>query len=135
MAEFTSYRHGTPCWTDVTSTDLPRAQALYGPLPVQLRSPGSFAWELKQMLRVRAEYRINEGEQVDVPAVKARGLVVLVHRLPVGKGTQITAINFGRTAVREAVTIKTAPPGGSVTDLLAEKPLGTLGAGGLLPRR
>ena len=25
MPEFTSYRHGTPCWTDVTSADLPRA--------------------------------------------------------------------------------------------------------------
>jgi trehalose synthase len=123
---------GTNPGATKSSTDLPRSQALYGPLPEQLRSPGSFAWQLKQMLRVRAEYRINEGEQVDVPAVKARGLVVLVHRLPVGKGTQVTAINFGRTAVREAVTIKTAPPGGSVTDLLAEKSLGTLGAGGWL---
>ena len=84
------------------------------------------------MLRVRAEYRINEGEQADVPAVKARGLVVLVYRLPVGKGTQVMAINFGRTAVREAVTIKTARPGGLVKDILTEKALGTLGAGGLL---
>ena len=123
---------GTNPGATKSSSDLPRAQALYGPLPEQLRSPGSFAWQLKQMLRVRAEYRINEGEQVDVPAVQARGLVVLVHRLPVGKGTQVTAINFGRTAVREAVTIKTAPPGGSVKDLLTEKALGTLGAGGLL---
>ena len=29
MPEFTSYAHGTPCWTDVTSTDLPRAVAFY----------------------------------------------------------------------------------------------------------
>ena len=69
-----------------SSADLPRTQALYGTLPEQLKSPGSFVWQLKKMLRVRAEYRINESEQIDVPAVKARGLVVMVHRLPDGKG-------------------------------------------------
>ena len=36
MAEFTSYRHGTPCWTDVTSTDLPRAVDFY---------TGLFGWD------------------------------------------------------------------------------------------
>jgi trehalose synthase len=112
---------------------LPRAPALYGTLPEQLQRAGSFAWQLKNLLRVRAEYRINESEQVDVPAVKARGLLVMVHRLAAGKGTQVTAINFGRTAVRETVAIKTAPPAGSVRDLLADKALGPLGAGGQLP--
>ena len=29
MAEFTSYEHGTPCWVDVTSTDLERTIAFY----------------------------------------------------------------------------------------------------------
>ena len=29
MPEFTSYAQGTPCWTDVTSTDLPRAVEFY----------------------------------------------------------------------------------------------------------
>jgi trehalose synthase len=116
-----------------SSSGLPRAQALYGPLPEQLARPDSFASELRKMLRVRAQYRINESEQVALPAVQARGLVVMVHRLPSGAGTQVTAVNFGRTAVREAVTIKTAPPGGSVTDLLAEKAHGKLGPGRRLP--
>jgi hypothetical protein len=57
----------------------------------------------------------------------------MVHRLTAGKGIQITAINFGRTPVRETVTVKTAPPAGSVRDLLADKALGTLGPGGQLP--
>ena len=95
-----------------SSSELPRAQALYGPLPEQLkrdrtRSPPSS----RKMLRVRAQYRINESEQVELPPVQARGLVVMVHRLPDGAGTQVTAVNFGRAAVREAVTIKTAPAG------------------------
>jgi hypothetical protein len=81
---------------------------------------------------VRAEYRINESEQIDIPAVKARGLVVMVQRLPAAKGTQVTAVNFGRTAVRETVAIKTAPAGGEVTDLVEEKALGKLDAAGHL---
>ena len=112
-----------------SGTNLPRTQALYGSLPEQLKSPGSFASQLQKMLRVRAEYRINESEQVDLPPAKARGLVVMVHRLPAGKGTQITAINFGRVAVQETMTIKTASPGGPVTDLLEEKAVGKLDAG------
>jgi trehalose synthase len=116
-----------------SSSELPRAYALYGPLPEQLARPDSFASELRKMLRVRARYRINESEQVELPAVRARGLVVMVHRLPASAGTQVTAVNFGRAAVREAVTIKTAPADGAVTDLLAEKSLGKLGAGRRLP--
>jgi hypothetical protein len=56
----------------------------------------------------------------------------MVHRLTAGKGTQVTAINFGRVAVRETVAIKTARPGGSVRDLLEDKALGPLGSGGEL---
>src|SRR4029453_12898749 len=115
-----------------SSADLPRTQALYGALPEQLKRPGSFAWQLRKMLGGRAEYRINEGEQVDVPAVEARGLVVMVHRLPAGKGTQVTALNFGRTAVRETVVIEAAPLGGAVMDLLEDKTLGGLSARGAL---
>ena len=113
-----------------SSSDLPRARALYGALPEQLGNPGSFARQLQRMLRVRAEYRINESEQVDVPPVKARGLVVMVHRLPAGRGTQVTAINFGRSAVRETVAIEGAPPGGVVRDLLEETAPGILSADG-----
>src|SRR6266852_2247280 len=125
--------HGKNPGAAKSGTNLPRTQALYGPLPEQLKSPGSFASQLQKMLRVRAKYRINESEQVDLPPAKARGLVVMVHRLPAGKGTQVTAINFGRAAVQETMTIKTAPPGGPVTDLLEEKGLGKLDAGRRLP--
>jgi hypothetical protein len=78
------------------------------------------------MLRVRARYRINESEQVALPPVRAPGLVVMVHRLPDGAGTQVTAVNFARTPVREAVAIEPAPAGAGVTDLFGEKPHGRL---------
>ena len=116
-----------------SSSGLPRAQALYGPLPEQLQRPGSFASELRKMLQVRAQYRINESEQVALPAVQAPGLVVMVHRLPRGAGIQVTAVNFARTPVREAVTIEPATAGGTITDLLALKVNGKLGPGKWLP--
>ena len=112
-----------------SSSDLPRAQVLYGTLTEQLKRPESFASQLQRLLRVRAEYRINESEQVDLLPAKARGLVVMVHRLPAGKGMQVTAINFDRATVQETVTIAAAPPGGAVKDLLEDKALGTLDAG------
>jgi hypothetical protein len=116
-----------------SSTDLPRARALYGTLREQIEDPGSFASQLKKMLRARSAYRINEGEQIDIPPVKARGLVVMVHRLPEARGIQVTALNFARTAVREAVTIKGARAGDEVRDLIEEKATGKVDGTGRLP--
>jgi trehalose synthase len=116
-----------------SSAELPRAQVLYGSLPEQLEHPGSFVWELKKMLRARSEYRINESEQIDVPTVKARGLVVMVHRLPEAKGIQVTALNFARAAVREAVIIKSARAGAEVGDIVEDKITGKVDGAGRLP--
>lgn len=109
-----------------STSGLPRAHALYGSLPAQLKVPTSFASRLKKMLKARADYRIFESEQVDVPAVKSGGLVVMVHRLPQGKGIEVTALNFGRTPVQEAVAIDAAPSGATVEDLLDEAPASKL---------
>jgi trehalose synthase len=109
-----------------STSGLPRAYALYGSLPEQLRVPTSFASQLKKMLSVRAEYHIYESEQVDVPKVTADGLVVMVHRLPGNKGIEVTALNFGKTPVTESVAIDAATAGAAVTNLLEEKPAGKL---------
>jgi trehalose synthase len=112
---------------------LPRAQVLHGTLAEQLERTGSFVSQLKRMLRVRADYRIHEAEQIDVPVVKAKGLVVMVHRLAAAGGIQVTALNFGRTAVRETVAVKAARAGGEVRDLVEDKVLGKVDAAGGLP--
>ena len=109
-----------------SSTGLPRAHALYGSLPEQLKTPDSFASQLKKMLQVRSEYRIFESEQLEAPAVKADGLLVMVHKLPGDKGLEVTALNFGKKPVKESVAIASAPQGSAVTDLLEGKAAGKL---------
>lgn len=84
---------------------LPKARALYGPLPAQLEQPDSFVNQLKALLKVRQAYRIYAARQIDVPDVRSPGLLVMVHELPDGMGTQITALNFGATPVDEVVRL------------------------------
>jgi trehalose synthase len=104
-----------------SSAGLPVAVALYGPLPKQLRRPDSFASQLARMLRVRADLHLYAAELVDVPAVQAKGLFVLVHRLPEGGDLEVTAINFGQVPVDESVAIQGAAQGSRVLDVLDSK--------------
>lgn len=112
-----------------SAAGLPRARTLYGPLVAQLKDPGSFVSQLSKLLHVRAEYRLNEAEQLAVPDTKAAGLLVLVHKLPAARGVSITALNFGRTTIKENVPILPSTPGAAVTDLLAGRAAGSLDSG------
>jgi hypothetical protein len=104
-----------------SSAGLPVAIALYGPLPKQLTQPDSFASRLARMLQVRADLRLYAAELIDAPAVHAKGLFVLVHRLPEGGDLEVTAINFGREPVAEAVPIQAAKQGARAVDVLDPK--------------
>ena len=108
---------------------LPRARALYGALPDQLRDPDSFASRLRHLLDLRRRYRIYESRQIAVPAVQAPGLLVMVHALPDGLGTEVTALNFGADAVDEVVRLEGIAPG-SLQELLAGEMLGAFDASG-----
>lgn len=100
-----------------SAAGLPRATALYGPLPRQLEHPVSFASQLARMLQVRAQLRLYAGEVVDAPVVRAKGLFVLVSSLPDSHDLEVTAINFGRSPVDESVAIKGAAPAMRVSNL------------------
>jgi hypothetical protein len=85
------------------------------------------------MLRVRADLRLYAGRLVDTPAVRAKGLFVLVHQLPDSTDLEVTAINFGSTPIDESVVIRDAPQSSKVTDALDPKaPASTIDAGGTL---
>lgn len=100
---------------------LPRAVALYGSLPRQLEHPDSFVSQLARMLKVRKQARLYAGHVVDVPAVGARGLFVLVSRLPDGGDLEVTAINFGVAPIDESVAIKGASQAMGVVNMFDSK--------------
>ncbi len=114
-----------------SSAGLPRAEALYGSLSEQLTQSDSFASELQRLLAIRQAYRIYASRQIQIPDVRSKGLLVMVHELPAGMGTQVTALNFGPTPVDEAVVLAGAQPG-PVINMLGETAEGDLAATGHL---
>jgi trehalose synthase len=104
---------------------IPRAVALYGPLPEQLTNPDSFASQLKHLLSVREAYKIASSKQIAIPDVTSPSLLVMVHELPAGKGTQVTALNFSASNVDETISLAGVAPG-PVVDMLVESVVGDL---------
>jgi maltose alpha-D-glucosyltransferase/alpha-amylase len=118
---------------------LPKAEALYGPLPRQLKDPDSFASRLKRLLAARKEYRVAEGELLAAPEPRDPGVCLLVLRLPGKGGLAVTALNFGRSAVEEEVDLTKAPGvagdevrGGKVVDAVADRGDGEVTGNGRL---
>ena len=120
---------------------LPRAKALYGPVPDQLRDPESFCSRLKAMLAARRRAGLAEGELIEAPEPKARSLCVLVMKLPKG-GLGVTVVNFGREDVEEELDVREAAKkahvsvdGAEAIDMLSGGGVGAIGKEGRLKVR
>ncbi|HQE28984.1 MAG TPA: maltose alpha-D-glucosyltransferase [Phycisphaerae bacterium] len=100
---------------------LPRARALYGSLPEQLKDPESFASQLKRILAVRKKHRIDEGELIAVPNVSNSALCVLLMRVPGTPVLAITVLNFSRGPVRERIDLSAIP--GLPIERIVEQPV------------
>jgi trehalose synthase len=90
---------------NVSVIGLPKAKALYGSLPDQLKDPQSFAFQLKKILGARKKYRIAEADLLAVPEAKDNGMCVLVLSLPDRAGYAITALNFGKEPVEMSLNL------------------------------
>ena len=55
----------------------------------------------------------------------------MVHVLPNGRGTQVTALNFSAEAIEETILLTEVPPG-PVVDMIAETIVGDLHEDGAL---
>ncbi|MEI2418458.1 maltose alpha-D-glucosyltransferase [Orrella sp. JC864] len=110
---------------------LPRARCLYGSLLAQQNDPESFACQLRRILAVRQSYGIAASRQLPIPDVSAPGLLVMIHELPAGRGTQITALNFGAEPVEEEMLLNDVAPG-PVVDMINERIEGDLQEDGKL---
>ena len=99
---------------------MPQATSLYGSLPQQLKDNRSFAWRLREILAVRARYRIATGIQLEVPPVSNRGLLVMVHLLDSGL-VQVTALNFSQEMITELVTSRHLAANDAVIDMFTDQ--------------
>jgi len=90
---------------NASRSGLPRAVAIYGSLPEQLRDPNSFASQLRRMLRARKESLIAFSKLISVPEVDKQGVVVMLFERPEDLGWIITALNFGREPVRDTIRL------------------------------
>jgi len=116
---------------EFSADGMPRARALYGPISEQLDRQDSFASQLKRLLAVRDAYGIAASRQISIPDTVAPGLLIMVHELPDLRGTQVTALNFGATAISEVVILQNVRPG-PVVDMIAESVEGDLTEDGAL---
>ena len=120
---------------DRTVIDLPRATALYGPLPQQLADPDSFASQIKRMLGARKSARLPEAEVVAVPAVGDPAVVALIMRLPDAGGLAVTALNYGRQPRSITVSVSEVDGGrwnqGQARDIVSGQGTGSVTAGQL----
>jgi maltose alpha-D-glucosyltransferase/alpha-amylase len=117
----------------------PKAKALYGPVPEQLKSPNSFASQLKRMLSARKQYRLAEGEMLAVPNVGNPAVCVLAMRLPDSMGLAITALNYARTDWSIDIDLKQVPgisagstAGQVAHDIVADQNVGVVSSDGRL---
>ena len=110
---------------EFSAGNMPRPRSLYGSLISQLQRPDSFASQLKKILAVRRAYDIAASKQILIPDVQHPGLLIMVHELPAGKGTQITALNFSGEAIVETLQLPGVAPG-PVVDIINERVEGDL---------
>ncbi|WP_349972862.1 maltose alpha-D-glucosyltransferase [Pseudomonas caspiana] len=110
---------------EVSAGNMPRSRTLYGSIVSQLQRPDSFASQLKKILAVRRAYDIAASKQILIPDVEHPGLLIMVHELPAGKGTQITALNFSSEPIVETLHLPGIAPG-PVVDIINERVEGDL---------
>jgi trehalose synthase len=131
---------GTNPTADKSAFGIPKAQALYGSLTDQLKSPDSFASHLKQMLAARKQNRIPEAQMLAVPNVGNPAVCVLVMQLPESQTLAVTALNYGHDATSIDIDLTLIPPGipaASVAgqaahDIIANQSAGTVSDAGHL---
>jgi trehalose synthase len=84
---------------------LPRARALYEPLPEQLKDENSFVSQLKRLLAVRKKYHVELAKLLAAPETDNSALCVLVMRGSEPTTIMITALNFSRAKVSQSVDL------------------------------
>ena len=99
---------------------IPKAVSLYGSLPDQLKDENSFARRIQQVISIRDGVGIAQAEQLDVPEVSHKGLLVMVHRLETDD-LQVTVLNFSDESMTAVISSEHLPAGATIVDLATQK--------------
>lgn len=113
---------------ETTFKGMPRGRSLYGTLPDQLADADSFVSGLRRVIEVRDSCGLAKADQVDVPPVSHRGMLVMVHVLPNDGGQQVTVLNFSQDEVTGTVRSEALVPGSRLRNMLDEEDLGEVDA-------
>ena len=105
-----------------SASKMPKAPALYGSLTAQLADETSFARQLQQILRVREHFGLATAEQIDLPDVSNKAMLVMVHRLK--DADQVTVLNFSAQTISGSVRSLQLQPGSAVVDMVTGAPVG-----------
>lgn len=96
---------------------------LYPSLPNQLGNRRSFASQLRQILAVRKEQGLQNGELIEVPQPAHPGTFLLLLHLKESETFQVLAMNFGSSSVQEKLE-RSVFRNTTAIDLLDQKALG-----------
>lgn len=108
-----------------SESGIPRGRSLYGSLPEQLADPQSFARQLAQIIELRNKYGIATAQQIDIPTVSHKSLLVMVHEL--GQGTiQATVLNFSSDEISATIQSKHLVPGTCAIDVFDDNEIATV---------
>lgn len=80
-----------------------KGPGLYHTLSRQLKNTQSFASQLQKMLSARKELGLPLAELIDILPTRQKGLILLLHRLPLTRQYSLTAVNFSRSFVQETL--------------------------------
>jgi trehalose synthase len=109
-----------------SSAGMPRGTSLYGPIPDQLGDETSFLRQLQAILAVRDRYGVAVSQQIDVPDVSHKGMLVLVHQLADPDQIQLTVLNFAGEDIAGSVRSQHLTPGSVVSDMFTGKQVMTV---------
>jgi trehalose synthase len=104
-----------------STSGMPRGVSLYGDLPTQLGEPTSFVSRLRRILEVREGYGLATADQIDVPAVSHRSMLVMAHQLPDPTRLQVTVLNFAAEPISGTVRSQYLLPGAAVSDMFSDR--------------
>ncbi|MFY2788746.1 maltose alpha-D-glucosyltransferase [Rhodococcus sp. KRD162] len=108
-----------------SESGIPRGRSLYGSLPEQLADPQSFARQLARIIELRKKFGIATAQQIDIPTVSHKGLLVMVHELSQGT-IEATVLNFSSEEISATIQSKHLVPGTCAVDVFDDNEIATV---------